>query len=456
MDINALTAVSPIDGRYSNKVADLRPILSEYGLIRFRVEVEIHWLIALTNHADIQEAKPLDPDGHEYLTNIIRDFDEQQAAQIKEIETHTNHDVKAVEYFLRDKLTQNKKLRYLLPFIHFGCTSEDINNLAYALMLKEARKEILSPMMQKLIDELKTLAKQNAKRHMLARTHGQPASPTTLGKEIINFAIRLQQQLERFHATEICGKFNGAVGNFNAHRIAYPEVDWPQLCRQFVTELGLGWNGYTTQIEPHDNIAELLQALMRFNTVLIDLDRDVWGYISLGYFIQKQVEQEVGSSTMPHKINPIDFENSEGNLGLANAIADHLASKLPISRWQRDLTDSTSLRNLGNVFAYSLIAYQATEKGLKKLEANEARMVSELNQHWEVLAEAIQTTMRRYGIVDAYEQLKAFTRGKQIDATLTQNFIQQLKIPEEAKKRLLELTPHQYTGYADELTKDAL
>lgn len=455
MKLSPLTAISPLDGRYESKLAALRPILSEYGLTYFRCFVEIHWLIQLTENTNVNEGALLNAGEKKQLLNIIDQFCLDDATAIKKIEQTTNHDVKAIEYFLQEKM-RNLRLERLIPFIHFGCTSEDINNLSYALMFKAAREKFLSVSMQDIITSLKSLAKNTLNLSMLARTHGQPASPTTLGKELINTVARLENQRQKFLACKILGKCNGAVGNFNAHVTAYPEVDWLAVSEQFVKELGLSWNAYTTQIEPHDWIAEALHALTRFNTILIDLNRDLWGYIALDYFSQKKIENEVGSSTMPHKINPIDFENSEGNLGVANALAQHLAEKLPISRWQRDLSDSTVLRNLGSIVAYSTLAYQATLKGLNKLIPNTEVISNTLNAHWEVLTEAIQSVMRRYGISNAYEQLKTFSRGKQLDAEGINAFIDQLEIPDEAKAQLRDLTPETYTGYASVLTKKLL
>ncbi len=456
MKLTPLTAISPLDGRYHSKLAPLRPIFSEYGLIYHRLKAEIHWLIKLALQPTIIDSGPLTPQEQQDLERLAENFDLEQADQIKSIEQTTNHDVKAVEYFIKEKLTQHPKLKRLTPWIHFGCTSEDINNLAYAMMLMQCRTDVLLPTITELLLQLKLIAQQNSSLAMLSRTHGQPASPTTLGKEISNSYSRIHQQLIQLQKQPISGKFNGAVGNFNAHRVAYPDVDWIALCKQFVTELGLTWNAYTTQIEPHDNLSELLHVLARINTILIDLCRDIWGYISLNYFTQQTVETEVGSSTMPHKVNPIDFENAEGNLGLANALIQHMTSKLPISRWQRDLTDSTVMRNLGCIMAYSSLAYQAIIKGLAKLSANKTRIREDLNQHWEVLAEAIQTVMRRFGIADAYEQLKSFSRGKNIDQHLLLAFVEQLNLPSEIKQQLMQLTPEEYIGYATILTENAI
>lgn len=456
MELSSLTALSPLDGRYHAKLAELRPIASEYGLIHHRLIVEVRWLITLADLPDFTHLPPLDAASRQFLENLIQQFDEAAAEQIKAIEKTTNHDVKAVEYYLHNQIKNHDQLKKWIPFIHFGCTSEDINNLAYGLMFAKIRSHILSPAMQALIDQLNTLAKPHGQLAMLARTHGQPASPTTLGKELINVTARLSRQLQTWQQLPVLGKFNGAVGNFNAHFVASPEINWPAVSQNFIAELGLTANPYTTQIEPHDNLAELLQTLMRFNTILIDLNRDIWGYISLGYFGQKKVEHEIGSSTMPHKVNPIDFENSEGNLGVANALAGHLAEKLPISRWQRDLTDSTVLRNLGSIAGYSLIAYQSTLKGLQKLTVNTEQIRHDLSQHWEVLAEAIQSVLRRHGVVDAYEQLKSLTRGKTIDQKILSDFIAQLPLPTEVKRQLQNLTPDQYIGYAAILTQQAL
>jgi adenylosuccinate lyase len=444
-----LTALSPLDGRYAAKVAPLRAIYSEYGLMRLRVQVEIHWLLALSANSQIREVPPFSAPTIELLRSLLANFSLEDASRIKEIEATTNHDVKAVEYFLKERTGENKEISGCAEFIHFACTSEDINNLAYALMLKEGRDTVLLPRMDKLISGLETLAGRYADQPMLARTHGQPASPTTLGKEMANVAYRLKRARDGFARIAILGKINGAVGNYNAHLIAYPEINWTSMAKHFVESLGLTWNPYTTQIEPHDYIAELCDALARFNTILLDFDRDVWSYIAIGYFKQKTVSGEVGSSTMPHKVNPIDFENSEGNLGLSNALLAHFSAKLPVSRWQRDLTDSTVLRNLGTVFGYALLAYDSCLKGIGKLDVDPARLEQDLDQNWEVLAEAVQTVMRRYGLPEPYEKLKALTRGKHglNQATLTA-FIRDLAIPDDAKHRLLALTPAGYTGNA--------
>ena len=449
LPLNSLTALSPLDGRYQTKTAELRPLFSEYGLIRHRVLVEIRWLVALGEHKKIKEVAPFSAATQKQLNGILADFSETDARRVKEIEATTNHDVKAIEYFLKEKTRGNKEIARCTEFIHFACTSEDINNLAYALMLKQSRDEVLLSRIDRLIEAMTDLASRHADQPMLARTHGQPASPTTLGKEMANFAYRLKRTRHQIVGVPMLGKINGAVGNYNAHLAAYPEVDWPAFAKSFVEKLGLDWNPYTTQIEPHDYIAELLDAAARFNTILIDFNRDVWGYISLGYFKQKVVKGEVGSSTMPHKVNPIDFENSEGNLGLANALFRHLAEKLPVSRFQRDLTDSTVLRNLGVAFGYMLLACDSCLKGIGKLEVNAERLRQDLDHNWEVLAEAVQTVMRRHGVEQAYEKLKDLTRGKGgITRESMQAFIHTLDIPANAKKRLLALTPDTYTGNA--------
>jgi adenylosuccinate lyase len=448
MELSNLTAVSPIDGRYGSKSADLRPIFSEYGLIRHRVLVEVRWLQALAKHPGIDEVPPLSEHASNILDGIITNFTEEDAQRVKNIERTTNHDVKAVEYFLKEKIAGNSELEAIGEFIHFACTSEDINNLSHALMLREGRGQILLPQMDELIEAIRKLAHDLADQPMLCRTHGQPASPSTLGKEMANVVYRLHRQREQLAAQPLLGKINGAVGNYNAHLAAYPELDWPAFAQDFVQSLGLTWNPYTIQIEPHDYIAELFDILARFNTILIDFCRDVWSYISLGYFKQKTVAGEVGSSTMPHKVNPIDFENAEGNLGLANALFDHLAAKLPISRWQRDLTDSTVLRNLGVGIAHTSIALQSALRGIGKLDANAQAMLSDLEANWEVLAEPIQTVMRRYGIEKPYEKLKELTRGQRITTEQLQGFIEGLEIPAEAKQTLKTLTPASYHGNA--------
>ena len=454
MELNALTAVSPIDGRYGDKTQSLRTVFSEYGLIRFRVTVEVRWLQALANHPAITEVPALSEEANQILESLISHFSMTDAERVKEIERTTNHDVKAVEYLIKEKVQQNNELAAVSEFVHFACTSEDINNLSHGLMLKTGMEEAVLPQMQAVTKAIEALALTHAEQPMLSRTHGQTASPTTLGKEMANVAFRLKRQLKQIESITPLGKINGAVGNYNAHLSAYPEVDWPVLAEKFVTDLGLEWNPYTTQIEPHDYIAELYDAICRFNTILIDFDRDVWGYISLGYFKQRTVAGEVGSSTMPHKVNPIDFENSEGNLGIANAIMQHLATKLPVSRWQRDLTDSTVLRNMGVGLGQSLIAYASTLKGISKLEASPARLDADLDNAWEVLAEPIQTVMRRYGIDQPYEKLKALTRGQDgITRDTLAIFIDGLEMPEDVKAELKQMTPASYIGNAVEQAK---
>ncbi|OOZ39442.1 adenylosuccinate lyase [Solemya pervernicosa gill symbiont] len=448
MDLSSLTAVSPVDGRYGSKTDDLRPIFSEFGLIKHRVVVEVRWLQMLASNPGIAEVPPLGEHANNLLNEIAEKFSEEDAQRVKNIERTTNHDVKAVEYFLKEKIEGNAELEAISEFIHFACTSEDINNLSHALMLREGRTQVVLPMMDDLISAITALAHNNADVPMLSRTHGQPASPSTLGKEMANVVYRLKRQRELLIGVPILGKINGAVGNYNAHLSAYPELDWAAIAEGFVTSLGLEWNPYTTQIEPHDYMAEMFDAISRFNTILIDFDRDIWSYISLGYFKQKTIAGEVGSSTMPHKVNPIDFENSEGNLGLANAIFDHLAMKLPISRWQRDLTDSTVLRNMGVGIAYSTIAYSSTLRGINKLEVNPQRIADDLNATWEVLAEPIQTVMRRYGIEKPYEKLKELTRGQGIDRESLLAFVDGLEMPESAKDELKALTPSNYIGNA--------
>ncbi|OGT03853.1 MAG: adenylosuccinate lyase [Gallionellales bacterium RBG_16_57_15] len=452
--LTKLTALSPLDGRYHGKVDALRGYFSEFGLIRFRVLIEIEWLKALSAQPDIPEIAPFPAATVAQLDALNKNFSEDDAAAIKHIEATTNHDVKAVEYWLRDKLSGNPETAKSLEFIHFACTSEDINNLSHALMLKTAREAVMLPALQVLIERLRNLAHQLADLPMLCRTHGQTATPSTLGKEMANVAYRLQRAAQRLADVEILGKINGAVGNYNAHLAAYPSVDWEAFARKFVEARGIAFNPYTIQIEPHDYMAELYDAFARLNTILIDLNRDIWGYISLGYFKQKVIAGEVGSSTMPHKVNPIDFENSEGNLGLANALLKHLSEKLPISRWQRDLTDSTVLRNMGVALGYTLLGYESLLKGLNKLEANPQRMAEDLDASWEVLAEPIQTVMRRYGIENAYDKLKELTRGQSgINRASLQAFIATLPIPEAEKQRLLQLSPDTYLGKAAELAK---
>ena len=448
MKLSPLSAVSPIDGRYGSKTEPLREVFSEFGLIKRRVLVEVRWLQCLAAHDDIAEVPGLSREATLTLNEIAEKFSEVDARRIKDIEATTNHDVKAVEYFIKERFDGHEELKAVAEFVHFACTSEDINNLAHALMLRDGLRDVLLPVMNEISTALATLARDSAGAAMLSRTHGQTASPTTMGKEIANVVARLRRQLGQLEQMQFLGKINGAVGNYNAHLSAYPDIDWQANAEAFVTSLGLAWNPYTTQIEPHDYMAELFDALARFNTILIDFNRDVWGYISLGYFKQKTVAGEVGSSTMPHKVNPIDFENAEGNLGLANAVLQHMAAKLPISRWQRDLTDSTVLRNMGVGAAYSLIAYQSALKGIGKLELNEARLAQDLDNSWEVLAEPIQTVMRRYGIEKPYEKLKELTRGQDMTAEVIQAFVSGLDLPEEARSELLALTPASYIGNA--------
>ena len=454
MELTALTAISPVDGRYGSKVSVFRSIFSEYGLIRNRVTVEIRWLQKLAAHPAITEVPAFSAEANAFLDKMVNEFSLADAERIKEIERTTNHDVKAVEYLIKEKIADVPELHAVTEFVHFACTSEDINNLSHGLMLREGLDHGLLPAMDNLVEKLAELAREHAEQPMLSRTHGQTASPTTVGKELANVVYRLRRQLMQIREVEIMGKINGAVGNYNAHLSAYPDVDWAANAEEFIESLGLDWNPYTTQIEPHDYIAELYDAIARFNTILIDLDRDIWGYISLGYFKQKTVAGEIGSSTMPHKVNPIDFENSEGNLGIANALFGHLSAKLPISRWQRDLTDSTVLRNLGVGFAHSLIAYEATLKGLGKREINPARLNEDLNNAWEVLAEPIQTVMRRYNIEKPYEKLKDLTRGKAMTPEVIKNFVETLEIPEQAKAELRALTPDNYIGNAIDQAKD--
>jgi len=450
MELNELTAISPVDGRYGSKTADLRDIFSEYGLIRHRVLVEIRWFQALAANSEIKEVPALSESASALLNSIVDDFNTDDAGRIKTIERTTNHDVKAVEYFLKEKIKGNTELEAINEFFHFACTSEDINNLSHALMLKAGRDRVLLPAIDAVITTLTEQAKALASQPMLSRTHGQTASPTTVGKELANVVYRLKRQRLLIAQTVMLGKANGAVGNYNAHISAYPEIDWPAFSSNFIESLGLTMNPYTIQIEPHDYMAELFDAISRLNTILIDLSRDIWAYISLHYFKQKTIAGEIGSSTMPHKVNPIDFENAEGNFGIANALFSHLSAKLPVSRWQRDLTDSTVLRNLGVGFAHSLIACQSLLKGLKKLEVNAIAIESDLNQSWEVLAEPVQTVMRRYGIENPYEKLKELTRGKSINAQTFHEFIETLDIPDEARQALLEMTPLTYIGNAIE------
>jgi adenylosuccinate lyase len=449
----SLNAISPIDGRYADKAAELRPLFSERGLIRQRVRVEALWLKALAGEPGIAELRDLPQAAFSVLDALAAEITEADAAEVKRIERETNHDVKAVEYFVKSRLDAVPAWRPRREFVHFACTSEDINNLSYALMLRDAREQVLLPRIDALLERLRKLAHATAELPMMSRTHGQPATPTTMGKEIANVAYRLAEQRKRFAAVPIAGKINGAVGNFNAHTVAYPNVDWPKLAERFVTSLGLTWNPYTTQIEPHDWMAEYFDALARTNTVLIDMCRDMWGYISLGYFRQRTVAGEVGSSTMPHKVNPIDFENAEGNLGLANALLRFLADKLPISRWQRDLTDSTVLRNVGVAVSHGLIAWRSIERGLERVDVDAKRLAEDLDANWELLAEPIQTVMRRYGVENAYEQLKALTRGQRVDAASLQQFVAGLSLPDEAKQALLALSPATYIGTAIEFAK---
>lgn len=450
--LSALNAVSPVDGRYGSKTIALRSIFSEFGLIRFRVEVEVRWLQQLSRLAGVPEVPAFSAATNAFLDTIVASFNSADAQAVKDIERTTNHDVKAVEYFLKNKFAGNAELEAVLEFVHFACTSEDINNLSHALMLREGRKVFLQDA-EAIVDGIAKLAHDYAEDSMLSRTHGQTASPTTVGKEMANVAARLRRQINAVRSVELLGKINGAVGNYNAHLSAYPDVDWQANAKEFVESLGLTWNPYTTQIEPHDYIAELFDAIARFNTIVIDFDRDVWGYISLGYFKQKTIAGEVGSSTMPHKVNPIDFENSEGNLGIANAIFTHLAQKLPISRWQRDLTDSTVLRNMGVGFGYGMIAYASTLKGMSKLEINRTRLAEDLNNSWEVLAEPIQTIMRRYNVAEPYEKLKALTRGQTINREVLAAFVETLDIPEHAKQTMRDLTPANYIGNAVDQAK---
>jgi|TARA_B110000977_G_C11050535_1_gene482125 adenylosuccinate lyase len=453
MTFDNLTSISPIDGRYSDKTSPLKAIFSEFGLIKYRLLVEVRWLEAMSNNPHIPEVPTFSPQSNAALLAIAKNFSLDDAKAIKKIERTTNHDVKAVEYFLKEKISSIPELQKVSEFIHFACTSEDINNLSHALMLENGRQVLIEDM-RSTLSLITDLAKDNAEVAMLSRTHGQTASPTTLGKEMANFSYRLNRQINQLKDVQIMGKFNGAVGNFNAHLSAYPEIDWQSVSKDFIENLGINYAPYSSQIESHDYIAEYFHVLNRFNTILIDFCRDIWGYISLGYFTQKTIEGEIGSSTMPHKVNPIDFENAEGNLGLAIAIGEHFATKLPISRWQRDLTDSTVLRNLGVSCAHSLISYASICKGIKKLEINESKLTEDLNKAWEVLAEPIQTVMRRYGVENPYEKLKALTRGKKIDAKIINDFISTLEIPLEAKEELHKLTPMNYIGDAIKLARD--
>jgi adenylosuccinate lyase len=451
--LSPLSALSPLDGRYHKQLEPLRTHFSEAALFRHRIAIEIRWLLALAEEAAIAEIRPFSKDTNAALGRLIDEFSEEDAARVKAIEAETNHDVKAIEYWLKQRLGGNPEAARVAGFVHFACTSEDINNLAYALMLKEGRDRVLLPALDRVIETLAAMARSLADAAMLSRTHGQPATPTTLGKELANFAYRLRRARRSIAAVSLTGKINGAVGNYNAHLAAYPDFDWERFAKRFVESLGLEFNPYTVQIEPHDTLAEQFDAIARANTVLLDLDRDLWGYVSLGYFRQKAVAGEVGSSTMPHKVNPIDFENSEGNLGIANALLRHLSEKLPISRWQRDLSDSTVLRNVGVALGHSLLAYESCLKGLGKLEADSSRMLEDLEANWEVLGEAVQTVMRRYGLPDPYEQLKALTRGKRVDGEAMRAFVRGLALPEAEKARLLKLTPAAYIGKAAELAR---
>ena len=453
MQLSPLTAVSSVDGRYAGRTAGLREIFSEYGLIRYRVIVEIRWFQALAASADIPQVANLSDTANAYLDSLVENFGLEDAERVKAIEATTNHDVKAVEYYLKECFAKQDELEKLSEFLHFACTSEDINNLSYALMMADAREQVFLPVYADIDQALKAIVSEHASLPMLSRTHGQTASPTTLGKEIANVAMRLQRQADQLRQQPMLGKINGAVGNFNAHISAYPNVDWPQFAQQFVESLGLSWNPWTTQIEPHDWMAESFHSMSRYNTILIDLCRDIWAYISIGYFTQKTIAGEIGSSTMPHKVNPIDFENAEGNLGVANALLTHLAEKLPVSRWQRDLTDSTVLRTIGTAAGHGMIAYASLLKGLSKLQVNAQKLAEDLDNSWEVLAEPIQTVMRLYGIENPYEQLKELTRGKAISTEILEEFVQTLDIPDAAKQQLLALTPATYTGNAAEMAR---
>jgi adenylosuccinate lyase len=448
MDLSSLTAVSPVDGRYGSKTADLRPIFSEYGLIFHRVKVEVRWLQALASETAISEVPAFSPEANAFLDALIEDFSESDALRVKEIERTTNHDVKAVEYLLKEKIASQPEINAVSEFLHFACTSEDINNLSHALMLSTAREKVIMPYLNEIIEKLMAMSQEHADTAMLSRTHGQTATPTTLGKELANVTYRLIRQRDQFAAVDILGKINGAVGSWNAHYTTYPDVDWPVFSSQFIESLGIQVNPLTTQIEPHDYIAEYMDVLSRYNTILLDLCRDMWSYISIGYFKQRTVAGEVGSSTMPHKVNPIDFENAEGNIGIANAMSAHLAAKLPVSRWQRDLSDSTVLRNLGVGIAHSLIAWQSALKGLSKVEANQQRLAEDLDNSWEVLAEPIQTVMRRYGIEKPYEKLKDLTRGQSVNADSLAVFVDTLDLPDAVKQELKQLTPATYLGNA--------
>ncbi|CAL1329281.1 adenylosuccinate lyase [Candidatus Providencia siddallii] len=450
MKLSSLSAISPIDGRYADKVSVLRPIFSEFGLLKFRVQVEIFWLKKISEIEKIKEVSLLSKSAILYLNKIISNFSEQDAIRIKEIERITNHDIKAVEYFLKEKVSSINELCKISDFFHFACTSEDINNISYALMLKITREKILLPKWQQIINTIKTMALKYKNIPLLSRTHGQPATPSTVGKEFANIVYRLKRQYVQFEQTEILAKINGAVGNYNAHMIAYPDIRWHKISEEFITSLGLKWNPFTTQIEPHDYMSEFFDCIIRFNTIILNFDQDIWGYIALNHFKQKKYIHEIGSSTMPHKINPINFENSEGNLGISNSILKHLSNKLPISRWQRDLSDSTVLRNIGVAIGYSLVAYQSTLIGLNKLKVNKKNLLNELEQNWIILGEALQVVMRRYRIDKSYEKVKKLTRGKKITPRIIKNFINNLNLPEYEKERLKKITPANYIGYASD------
>jgi adenylosuccinate lyase len=453
MSLNSLNAISPVDGRYYKKAKKLSAYFSEFALIYYRVSIEIHWFISLAENPEINEVPKLTPDLRSFLNNILKNFTEEEAEKVKKYEAQTNHDVKAVEYYLQDKFSAHPELKPYIGFIHFACTSEDINNLSYALMIKEAIAKVIQPMLAEITGGITLLGKQHGEVPMLTRTHGQPATPSTIGKELINFSARLKRPMQQLAEVLICAKCNGAVGNYNAHIIAYPEVDWRKHCAKFVSSLGLSFSAYTTQIEPHDGIAEVSHIMMRINNILLDYTKDIWHYISLKYFKQKKVKSEVGSSTMPHKINPIDFENAEGNLGLANALFAHFAEKLTQSRLQRDLSDSTVMRNIGVAFSYALIAYKSIAKGNEKLQINLEVLSKDLHENAEILSEAVQTVMRRYGIADAYEKMRNLTRGNEVDNEQMQDYIKKLNIPDTAKEQLLNLRADNYTGLAALLVK---
>jgi len=453
MEFCALTAISPLDGRYHEKLADLQPLFSEYALIKFRIIIEIRWLLTLSEHGRLAELPKLSKHAKNLLENIIESFSVTDATRVKHIEDVIKHDVKAVEYFLKERIENNTELAAIQEFIHFGCTSEDINNLSYSLMLQSARQQIILPTLDEILDVLTFMAHTHAAQPMLAHTHGQPATPTTIGKELANVIARLKRQKTQMVQTEILGKLNGASGNYNALSLAYPELDWQLFSKNFISSLGLLWNPYTTQIEPHDCIAEFFHVLIRINNILIDFSRDMWGYISLNYFSQKTIHNEVGSSIMPHKVNPIDFENAEGNLGIANALLEHMASKLPISRWQRDLSDSTVLRNMGVAISHSALAWNSILRGIARVEPNLTKLNHDLEQHWEILTEPVQTLLRSHGVKDAYEKLKNFSRGKKVTKEILHEFIASLPLPDAAKTKLIELTPQNYLGYAEDLAK---